>query len=186
MELIDMGAINGDANAISRDEAEVPVLSGKTPMYYMGSWAAGSLNDSECADQGNFTYIPFPAVSGGNGSATEFNGGAVDCIMASADTANPDAAATFIKYFCENVSREGYLAGSYMPTWKIGAVDESGINPIMVSIKEATASASDFVMWWDTFLGPDLAAIYQDAMVEMMNKQITPAEFVERLKTINP
>jgi raffinose/stachyose/melibiose transport system substrate-binding protein len=185
MELIDMGAINADANAISRDEAEISVLAGDVPMYYMGSWAAGTLTGNDCVDNGNFTYIPFPTV-GGNGKATEFNGGAVDCIMASADTANPEAAAEFIKYFCENVAREGYLAGSYMPVWKIGTVDESGINPIMVSIKEATASATDFVMWWDTFLGPDLAAIYQDAMVEMMNGFITPADFVERLKTINP
>ena len=189
MHLVDIGAINADANAISRDEAEAPIFMGEAAMLYMGSWAAGGLNDPNNVtngDVGNFTYIPFPAVSGGNGSPTEFNGGAADAIMINSDTAHKEAAVEFVIYFCENVAREGYLAGSYMPTWNIGQVDDSDVNPIMVSIKNKTASATDFILWWDTFLGPDRAAIYQDALVAMLNHQITPEDFVEQLKTIKP
>ena len=187
-ELVELGAFNADANAITRDENEVAVFAGEAPMYYMGSWAAGALNDPETCtvDTGNFTYIPFPTIPGGNGKATEFMGGGSDCVMVSSKTANPEAAAAFVKYFCENLAREAYLAGSYMPLWQVGAVDESGINPIMVSIKEATASATDFVMWFDTFLGSDLAAIYQDAMEELLAGEIDADTFVERVKVIDP
>jgi raffinose/stachyose/melibiose transport system substrate-binding protein len=188
MELVDMGAFNADANAISRNEAEISVLAGETPMYYMGSWAAGALagDDTVELDRGNFTYIPFPTIPGGKGLATEFMGGAVDCVMVNSNVAHPEAAAAFAKYFAENVAREGYLVGSYMPVWQVGDIDESGINPIMVSIKEATESATDFVMWFDTFLGSDLASIYQDATVELLAGQITPDEFVEALTAIQP
>ena len=185
-EMVDRGAFNADAMAVSRDEAEVPVFLGEAAMYYMGSWAAGALNDPNNitnGDVGNFTYIPFPAISGGKGSATEFMGGASDCIMVNANTANPEAAAAFTKYFCENMAREGYLAGSYMPMWNIGQVDDSDVNPIMVSIKEKTASATDFVLWFDTFLG-ERAATYLDATTELLSKAITPEQYIEQLKTI--
>ncbi|MCL2030844.1 MAG: extracellular solute-binding protein [Oscillospiraceae bacterium] len=185
-ELVSLGAFNADANAISRDDAEIPVQLGEVPMYYMGSWAAGMLASDETVDQGDFTYIPFPTIPGGSGAATEFMGGAVDCVMVNSNTENPDAAAEFVKYFAENVAREGYLVGSYMPVWQVGSIDESEINPIMVSIKQATASATGFVMWFDTFLGPDLAAIYQDAMEELLAGQITPDDFVEAVKLIEP
>ena len=186
MELVNMGAFNSDATAISRDEAEVPVKAGQAAMYYMGSWASGTVEADDSVDKGNFTYIAFPTLPDGNGKATEFNGGASDGIMISSSTAHPDEAAEFVKYFTENLAREDYQAGNYLPLWKDVQVDESQINPVTLSIVDATSQANNFILWWDTLMEGQDVTTYQDALDAMIFKQITPEQFVGELKKIQP
>ncbi|MDR3091092.1 MAG: extracellular solute-binding protein [Clostridiales bacterium] len=186
MQLEEMGAFNSDAAAISRDEAEVPVKQGQAAMYYMGSWASGSVDAEDSVDAGKFKFIPFPTISGAKGLPTEFNGGGADGILVNAATADPALAADFVKYFTENLSREDYQAGNYLPTYKDAQVDESKISPTTLDIVDATKDASDFVLWWDTLLEGSDVTTYQDALDLMIQKQLTPEQFVEELKKIQP
>lgn len=186
LELLDAGAFPTNATAISRDEAEIPVKNGTAAMYYMGSWAAGAVNGDDCTDKGNFTYVPFPTIADGNGKNTEFNGGGADGVMISNKTAHPEEAAKFVKYFCENLARENYEAGNYLPLWSSITPDESKVNPVMAGISSATSDATAYVLWWDNFLEGADVTTYQDALEKLLLKTITPDQFVEELKKIQP
>ena len=185
-EMVDKGAFNSDMAAITRDEALAAMKDGKGAMYYMGSWESSQFEADDCVDKGNYKWIPFPTLPDGNGKATEFNGGMIDGLMVNAKTAHPEAAAEFVKFFCENLSREGYAKGNYMPAWNTSNVDESQIPGVFAQINQATNSATNYVIWWDTGLVGDDVSIYQNALDSFINKQITAEEFIGELQKITP
>ena len=185
-ELISKGYINSDAAAISRDEALASFTNGDAGLYYMGAWECSSLEADDSNIKGKVDWIPFPTIPGGNGKATEFNGGSIDGLMVSSMTKHPAEAAAFVKYFCENLAREGYQNGNYMPAWNTATIDESKLPAVFAKINNATKDATGYVIWWDTFLNGDDVTIYQDALDKFVNSSITADQFVTELKKIQP
>ncbi|MCL2084881.1 MAG: extracellular solute-binding protein [Oscillospiraceae bacterium] len=176
-ELLSNNYINSDRGAISRDEALASFKNGEAGLYYMGSWECSSVTESDF----DVDWIPFPTIPGG-GKATDFNGGAIDGVVVSSTTKYPAEAAAFVKYFCENLSREG----DYMPVWNTVSIDAATRPPVFAKIIEATKNATDYVIWWDTFLEGTDVEIYQDALDNYINSTITAEAFVEELKRIQP
>ena len=185
-EMIERGAFNSDMAAITRDEALAAMVAGQGAMYYMGAWEAAAFEADNSPDRGNFDWIPFPTLPDGNGSGTEFNGGMIDGLMVNANTAHPAEAAQFLTYFTENLSREGFSKGNYMPAWSTSAVDESALPPVFSIINEKTNSATNFVLWWDMGLVGDDVNIYQTALDMFVNRQISAEELIAELQRINP
>ena len=186
MELVDKKAFNSDMAAVTRDEALAMMMEGKGAMYYMGAWESGQFESDNSVDKGHYDWRPFPTLPDGNGKATEFNGGMIDGLMINANTEHPEEAAEFVKYFCENMAREGFAKGNYMPAWNTAQVDESALPPVFARINEYTNSATNYVIWWDTGLVGDDVTTYQTALDNFVNKQIDSKQFVEELKKITP
>jgi raffinose/stachyose/melibiose transport system substrate-binding protein len=185
-ELVDRGAFNADAAAVSRDEALASMKAGEGAMYYMGAWEASSFEADDSPDAGNYDWRPFPTIPGGAGAATEFNGGMIDGLLINANTKHAEAAVEFVKYFCENLSREGYQKGNYMPAWNTSQIDESTLPPVFAKINEYTNSATNYVIWWDTGLVGDDIVTYQTALNSFIAKQITAEQLVAELVKIAP
>jgi len=179
-ELIDNGYINADKGAISRDEAREAFKNGEAALYYMGSWEVTSLEEDDSGVLGKLAWIPFPTIPGGNGLATEFNGGANDGVVINANTAHPEEAATFLKFFCQTV--EGL--GSYMPAWTTTQVTST--SQVFLKILDATSTATSYVGWWDTVLVGEDVSIYQEALDKYVNGVITADELVDELVRICP
>jgi raffinose/stachyose/melibiose transport system substrate-binding protein len=185
-ELVDKGAFNADAAAISRDEALSAMQNGEGAMYYMGMWESSAFESADCLDAGRYDWRPFPTIPGGSGNATEFNGGMIDGLLVNAHTAYPEQAVEFIKFFCENLSREGYAKGNYMPAWNTSIIDESQLPPVFAKINAYTNAATHFVIWWDTGLTGDDINTYQTALNSFIGKLITAEELVAELVKISP
>ena len=180
-ELISQGYINSDMGAIDRNEARESFKNGEAGLYYMGSWEVSSLEEDGSAVQGKADWIPFPTIPNGGGQATDFNGGSIDGIVIGADTKYPEQAAAFVKYFCENMER----VGDYMPVWN--TTELSANTPAVFNkMIDATKNATDYVIWWDTFLTGDDVTTYQDALDNFVNGTIDTNAFIEQLKKIQP
>ena len=79
-------------------------------------------------------HIPV-IVCTGKGQATDFMGGAAEEFCVSANSAHPAEAYLLCQFLAENHSKNAYLAGAGMPTWKLDAsVDTSTIDPLIQSI----------------------------------------------------
>ena len=185
-QLIERRAFNADMGAISRDEALAAMIAGQGAMYYMGAWESSAFEAPDSPDRGNYDWIPFPTLPDGNGIGTEFNGGMIDGLMVNANTAHPEEAATFVAYFTENLAREGYARGNYMPAWKSASVNESALPKVFARINEVTSSATNYVIWWDTGLTGDDVVIYQTALDRFINRQISADQLITELRRINP
>lgn len=183
-ELVKLGAFPEGAASLTKDESDIPFLQGKIPMLFNGSWTAGTVYREDSQIKDKVIPVGFPVFEDGKGNKNQFTGGAVDSIMVNANTKHKEEAVLFQKYFCENMARETYLAGAYLPAWKIEGVDESKINPVTVKLKELTSSAEGFTLWWDTQLEGQDTQVYLNALQELFLGSITPQEFTDKLQTI--
>lgn len=182
-ELVELGAFPEGAAGLSKDESDIPFLEGNIPMLFNGSWTAGTVYREDSKIQDKVTVVGFPVFADGKGDKNAFTGGAVDCIMVNANTKHKEAATLFQQYFCENMARETYLAGAYLPAWKV-EVDESNINPVTVELAKITSEASGFTLWWDTLLEGEDTQTYLNSLQELFLGSITPEEFIDKLQTM--
>ena len=183
-ELVELGAFPEGAAGLSKDESDIPFLEGKIPMLFNGSWTAGTVqNRDESKIKDKVVVAGFPVFADGKGGKNDFTGGAVDSIMVNANTKHKEEAVLFLKYFCENMARETYLAGAYLPAWKV-EVDESNINPVTVDLAKLTREATGFTLWWDTLLEGEDTQLYLNSLQELFLGSITPEEFIDKLQTM--
>lgn len=182
-ELVSLGAFPEGAAGLSKDESDIPFLEGKVPMLFNGSWTAGTVYRDDSKIKDKIIPMGFPVFEDGKGNKNQFTGGAVDAIMINADTKHKEEAVLFQKYFCENMARETYLAGAYLPAWKV-SVDETNINPVTVDLAKLTSEAEGFTLWWDTLLEGQDTQVYLNSLQELLLGGITPEEFVDKLQTI--
>ncbi|TCL71571.1 carbohydrate ABC transporter substrate-binding protein (CUT1 family) [Hydrogenispora ethanolica] len=183
-DLVKAKAFNDGCLGLTHDEAQAVFLNGQVPMYYQGSWEAGTFEREGSPVQGKIVAMRFPAVEGGKGTQDEFLGGAIDTFMVSANTKYPRQAATAVKYICENMSREAYLAGGNLPTWKVN-VDKSKINPLLAQVAELTKSAKGYVLAWDTFLVGSEADAHLNLVQEIFAGMTTPEQFAKGMQKLN-
>lgn len=183
-ELVELGAFPTGAAGLSKDESDIPFLEGEVPMLFNGSWTAGSVYRDDSKVKDKIIVSGFPIIEGGKGNANQFTGGAVDAIMVNANTKYKDEAVLFQKYFCENMARETYLAGAYLPAWKV-EVDDSNVNPVTRQLVKLTSNSESFALWWNTALeGKDMET-YHNALQEILLGGITAEEFVDKLESMN-
>jgi raffinose/stachyose/melibiose transport system substrate-binding protein len=180
-QLVDAGAFEDGAAGVSRDESEVPFYEGKVPMYINGSWTIGNVNKS-AAIAGKVKIVPFPAL-GPNSNLNDWTGGAAEIFVANAKGKHIPESVTTLKYICEHMAAENYLAGVGLPTWKVN-VDTSKIDPLTLSLVDLTKNASSFVLWFNTYLGGQDSTLYEQTTQALFMKTITPQQAAEALQAI--
>ncbi|MFZ5989218.1 MAG: extracellular solute-binding protein [Bacillota bacterium] len=178
-QLVEMGAFHKGATGLSNDEASALFYSGKVAMYTTGSWMAGSIQ-TDPENPADFDVVPFPVV-GSNAKATDFMGGAVDTIMVSASTKNPDLAGKAAFELTRSISKYSYLDGAGLAVWKKD-YDDSKVNPITKKLADYAANATSFTLWFDTMMEAEDAGEYLTLLQEMYVGNITPEDFVKSMK----
>ncbi len=182
-ELIQAGAFPEGVVALTRDESEVPFYAGEVAMYVNGNWTASNCQADTSKVKGKIVAVPFPVIEGGKGVSTDFMGGAAEQFCVSANTKNAEAAVILCQYLAENHSKNAYLAGAGMPTWKMD-VDESKIDPLIKSIVDLTSNATNFLFWGNTALEGNDSEFLMDTIQEMLAGDLDPDQFCEALQTM--
>ncbi len=182
-ELIKAGAFPEGAVALTRDESEVPFYAGEVAMYVNGNWTASNCQADTSAVKGKIKAVPFPVIEGAKGTANDFMGGAAEQFCVSASTKNVEAAVLLCQFLAENHSKNAYLAGAGMPTWKLD-VDASQIDPLIKSIVDLTSNATNFLLWGNTALEGEDSEFLMDTVQEMLAGDLTVDEYCEALQTM--
>ena len=182
-DLIKAGAFSRDASALTRDESEVPFYAGKIPMYMNGNWTAGNCQAASSAVRGKIVAVAFPTVDGGKGSINDFMGGAAEEFCVSANAKNKQAAYLLCQFLAENHSKNAYLAGAGMPTWKMN-VDDSKVDPLIKSIVKLTSKSTGFLLWGNTALEGKDSEFYMDTSQEFLAGTITADQYCDKLQTM--
>lgn len=183
-QLIDAGAFDEAALGLTRDESEVPFTQGQIPMYYNGSWVAGSIEKDDSPTKGKIIAMNFPALADGKGDKDEILGGSVDCFMVNGNTKYKEEAARAVKFITEAFSKHGYELGAGIPAWKV-SVDESKISPLTKQISGIIQKSKGNVIWWDTYLSGANADTHKDLVAKLFGKAITPEEFAKQMQAVN-
>lgn len=177
-ELYSIGAFPDGTLGLNRDEGQIPFLEGQIPMYYNGSWVASNIFDSTV--KGKIKAINMPIVEGGVGTETEFLGGADQVFMINSGVKDKDKTVEVYKFLMESLSKQRYMSGVGVPTWKVDYDTSSLENQVLIDIVDKYSQSTGSTLWWNTVLNGQNAQIHEDTVMEAFIGRITPEEFVKR------
>jgi raffinose/stachyose/melibiose transport system substrate-binding protein len=183
-ELVKMGAFGDNPMSLSRDESEVPFYNGEVPMYLNGSWTIGNIMKDTCKVKDKIKIYPFPSLSD-KSSLQDFTGGVSEIFVVNANTQHKEEAVTALKYISENFSREVFLAGAGLPTYKLQGIDETKIDPLTQQLLKMTKSAKTYTLWWNTYLDGANSELYMNKSAELFAMKTTPEQYAKDLQTMN-
>ncbi|MBN9550278.1 MAG: extracellular solute-binding protein [Alphaproteobacteria bacterium] len=143
---VDDGILSKDSLSVDMDGMRAAFASGKSAMYYGGTWEVPSLKDSVKS----FTWgvFPFPKMPGTKGEPK--HGGGADngmCLSASIPDEKVKPALDFIAYLTKPEVAKIYLAADQPIATSIKGVD--GVNePYAASLRETTfPNTVNFIDW---------------------------------------
>lgn len=183
-ELVKAKAFNDGALGLTRDESEMPFFEGKIPMYVNGSWTAGNIQKDGSKVKDKILALKFPIIEGGKGDINDFTGGAAEGFYVSSKTKHKAEAVKLLKYITENHSREAYLAGAGIPTWKMN-VDESKIDPVTKQIVANLKEAKTTTLWFNSLLQSKDSDAYQKELTQLFSLKVTPQQFAKDMQKMN-
>lgn len=183
-ELVKLQAFNDGALGLTRDESEMPFYEGKVPMYVNGSWTVGNIQKDNSKIKGKILALKFPIIEGGKGEINDFTGGAAEGFYVGANTKHKEEAVKLLKYITQNHSREAYLAGAGIPTWKMD-VDESKIDPLNLQIVKNLKDAKTTTLWFNSLLLSKDSDNYQKELTQLFSLQVTPEQFAKDMQKMN-
>ncbi|GHU63818.1 sugar ABC transporter substrate-binding protein [Clostridia bacterium] len=179
-ELVELGAYPSGASALSSDEASAQFYGEQIPMFLTGSFLGGAIQrETEEENRAHFSAVPVPVFSN-HAKATDFMGGAIDTLMVSATTSEPDLAAKAAFEIARGISKYSYLDGAGTPAWKKD-YDDSSVDPLSKKIADYVSEATSFTLWFDTLLSGDDATEYLQLLQELYSDNITAKEFVANM-----
>ncbi|MFV0363159.1 MAG: ABC transporter substrate-binding protein [Suipraeoptans sp.] len=176
-ELIEAGAFDSGAAAMSRDEAYTVFTAGINPMYYCGSWYCATVMQAGMQD--DIAVISFPTIDGGKGVVTEYLGGADQTFMINSEVENPEKVVEIYSYMSERFSENVLMGGAGLPAWETDADLSQVENTLLVDVYNLYKDCSAVNLWWDNSLTAEAATNHMDAASKLFLGEITPEEYVE-------
>lgn len=185
-ELVDMKAFGESPLGTSYDDSVNAFMTGQAAMMYMGTWVNGQFEADDSEIKGKTVVVKFPTIPGGIGTADEFLGGCGETFMISANTKNKEAAVEAIKYICETMSKEQYLAGSGAPAWVADDMgDASALNPLSIQTSALAQEGTGFVYWLDVVTNATDAQTLMNSIAALIAGELTPEDFCKELQKMN-
>lgn len=184
-ELVDLGAFSDAAVGMSRDECEIDVFNGKTPMYFSGNWVAAQYYmDSSSVNPDDIVIMPMPAWDGAAADNNQITGAIGDAFYANASTKYPEFMANVLQDMCFGISEGYYKFGNGIPTYKVEGITAPDM-PLFVKFNEYVQSAESITTTPEfEYSGDDLQQYYQYLQELLINK-LSPEQFIENMNKIS-
>ncbi|MFT4007422.1 MAG: extracellular solute-binding protein [Lacrimispora sp.] len=178
-ELYKMGAFGANPLEQSNDDANAAFGTGKAAMRLMGSWFANSIYSDKTVTikPEDVVAMKIPMITG-KGNETDYCGGFVESFWVNKSTKNPDEAAKFAIYINEKMGEAAYETGTGFSGWKTD-VDEKGLNPLFVQIKDLLSQGKTSVLAWDTSLDAEPATIHNEQVQTLFAPNADVSEFIK-------
>lgn len=178
-ELYKMGAFGTNPLEQGNDDANAAFGTGKAAMRLMGSWFANGIYTDKAVtiNPENVVAMKIPMIPG-KGNETDYCGGFVESFWVNKNTKNPDEAAKFAIYINEKMGEAAYQSGTGFSGWK-ATVDDKGLNPLFVQIKELLSQGKTSVLAWDTSLDAEPATIHNEQVQTLFAPGANTDEFMK-------
>lgn len=178
-ELYEMGAFGANPLEQSNDDANAAFGTGKAAMRLMGSWFANGIYTDKAItiNPEDVAAMKIPMISG-KGNETDYCGGFVESFWVNKSTKNPDEAAKFAIYINQKMGEAAYQTGTGFSGWKT-EVDENGLNPLFVQIKDLLSQGKTSVLAWDTSLDAEPATIHNEQVQTLFAPGADTGEFIK-------
>ncbi|MFV2009932.1 MULTISPECIES: extracellular solute-binding protein [unclassified Micromonospora] len=157
--------------------------NGDVAMELMGQWAPVVQEEASGVEGGLGTdlgFFPFPAVDGGQGSASDAFGGGGGFTIGR--DASPDAI-RFLEFISQvDKQRRAAATGAILPV-TIGAEDAIE-DPNLAAVADTLANASNFQLYLDQAYAPAVGQEVNDRVAELIAGQMTPEQVAEAVTVV--
>ncbi|WP_432511816.1 ABC transporter substrate-binding protein [Kineococcus sp. SYSU DK001] len=164
------------------DTANAQFLNGQAGMYYNGSWFLANLNDPAQNKIGveNVGFMPFPAVSGGEGTVDQWPANAGAATATSAEQYSPEVG-DWLSCIAENygstaLADQGVISGF--------AVKEpvADVPPLTGELQGIVAEADETVLWFEALMDAKTTSDAQTNVANLLTGQLSAQDYMAMLQ----
>ena len=177
--LVNNGYFDPEGIALSNDEVKSNFMAGKTAFYMNGTWNCADFAKQEGL---NVKVSEFPVIDSSKSQLGQLIGGPSDTLAVAASSPNASLAAEFTLELGREICHYGYLDGCGLPAWT-PYYDTSSVNALTNAVSEICANASAYVLFGDTAMPADEAAIYLEAVSKVYGCEVDGQGFIDSLST---
>jgi len=182
-KLVDMGAFEKGASALSNDDAKGYFMNEKAAMFLTATWELPNYTTSPDVKQefkDKVGYFKFPLYDGGKGTdINSYVGGPGVGLFVAQDSKVKKDAKDFAAFLVKEWGEKSVKDAGVIPATK---VDTSKLNlaPMYNDILNDLSGASNVTTYFDTQASPAVSDLHHNMMTALFGGQVTPKEFVKQ------
>ncbi|HWU08555.1 MAG TPA: extracellular solute-binding protein [Streptomyces sp.] len=176
------GYFGKGVGSIDYDTAMNEFLAGKAAMFYMGSWALANISDAEQNKVGaeNIGFMPFPAVTGGKGSADQYPsnvGLGITLSAKSFDKKTGDWVSCIAKNYGSTALKDhGSISGFKVNT------EVKDANEVTTQVRDTISSSKENVLWFEALFGTKATTVSQTNAASLAGGSMSPEQFMQTVQ----
>ena len=158
-------------------------LTGKAAMLYMGSWVLSSISDTSTDTVGasNIGFMPFPDVTGGAGSSSQYPANVGLPYTFNAKTLGPKSAA-WLKCIVQNwgsASLKSYDTFSGF----VASPAVTGLTPLESQVQDIISGTKQSVLWFEALFSTQATTVSQQNAAPLVNGSMSASSFMSAVQS---
>jgi raffinose/stachyose/melibiose transport system substrate-binding protein len=176
------GYFSSGLTSLDYNSAVGQFLTGKSAMIYMGTWLLAMINDPTQNTQGNnIGFMPFPAVTGGQGSIDQYPANAGSPNVINAKLYGPNGQA-WLKCIAQNYGSASLKDQGTFSGFKVNTPVTS-LPPLTADVQSIINKTQQSVLWFEAYFNSKATADADNNMAPLVTGQMSPQQFMSTLQS---
>ena len=176
------GYFGEGVNTVDMNTAGSMLMTGKSAIFYNGSWFTSNLNDTtaNAAGEDGIGFFNIPVV---DASVSKIDSYSMNCgnILCLSKAKTDDATKWFIKYFVEHIGdvameTQGSIKGY---TYSTQASDMSGYTKLVL---DEIGKAQSAFTWYEATMGSEVSDAAQSNVQMLFSGEMTPEAYMQSIQ----
>ncbi|WP_151772431.1 ABC transporter substrate-binding protein [Streptomyces abyssomicinicus] len=176
------GYFGKGVGSIDYDTAMNQFLTGRSGMFYMGSWALANIADPEQNKVGaeNVGFMPFPAVKGGAGSIDQYPSNIGLAVTFGSKTFN-DKTGDWLGCISKNYGSTALKDHGAISGFKVNTPVEDA-NEVTTTVRKTISSSQQNVLWFEALFSTKATTVSNTTAAGLVNGSVSPQQFMETVQ----
>ncbi|MFF9500945.1 ABC transporter substrate-binding protein [Streptomyces sp. NPDC014656] len=176
------GYFGKGVGSIDYDTAMNQFLTGKSGMFYMGSWALANIADPEQNEVGaeNVGFMPFPTVKGGKGSIDQYPSN-IGLAVTLGSQHIDDKTGAWLGCIAKNYGSTVLKDHGTISGFKVNTPVKDA-NEVTTTVRETISSSRQNVLWFEALFSTKATTISNTNAPGLVNGSVSPQQFMETVQ----
>jgi len=177
------GYFGKGVGSIDYDTAMNQFLTGKSAMFYMGSWALANISDPKQNKVGaeNVGFMPFPAVTGGAGSADQYPSNVGLAVTLGSKNFDKKTGA-WVSCIAKNYGSTALKDHGSISGFKVNTPVKDA-NEVTTTVRKTISSSQQNVLWFEAFFSTKATTASQTNAAGLVTGSVSPKQFMETVQS---
>jgi raffinose/stachyose/melibiose transport system substrate-binding protein len=176
------GYFGKGVGSIDYDTAMNQFLTGKSAMFYMGSWALANIADPKQNKVGaeNVGFMPFPAVKGGAGSIDQYPSNIGLAVTLGSKNFDKKTGA-WVSCIAKNYGSTALKDHGTISGFKVNTPVKDA-NELATTVRKTISSSKQNVLWFEALFSTKATTISNTTAAGLVNGSVSPKQFMETVQ----